>query len=145
MGKKVVDAATAAQNYQSGMAGASAKYKQGIQRYQGNPMAEAATPDAEARYLQNVTAASTSGKRARALQAVPVSRWRDNAMTEGANRLTSGAAKAKDKVAAHFQAFTPVYQAASDAANALPKGGIGNAVARVQAALQVMMSAAGSA
>jgi hypothetical protein len=119
------------------------KYKAGIQAFQGNPMALAAADDAEQRYLTNVQNSVNSGKRRNALNAVPVERWRSNAMTIGANLLSTGAQRAMDKVTAHFNRWAPIYAQASAAAQALPKGGLANAMNRVQAAISVLMAAAG--
>jgi hypothetical protein len=120
------------------------KYKQGIQSTTVNPMALAASPQAEQLYLTRVQQAVTSGKRSQKLMSVNPQTWKDNAVNIGSTQLTVGANKAKPKVAAHFQKWAPVYQQAHDAAMAIPKdGSIGSAMARVQAAIQVMMSAAG--
>jgi len=136
-----------ATNWQQGMQNPSTaqKYKQGIGNFQGNPMALAASPEATALYLSRIQMAVSSGKRANKLNAVPVERWRNNAMNIGANLLSSGANKAIDKVRTHFQKWAPIYQQASAAAHALPKGGEANALARVQAAIHTMMVAAGTA
>lgn len=118
------------------------KYKDGINATTENPMALAAAPDAEARYLAGVTDASTSGRRAAKLNAVPVQRWKTNATTVGAQSIASGATKAKDKVQQHFQRFGPVYAQAKDAARAAKAQGAGP-LARVAAAINVMRQAAG--
>lgn len=119
------------------------RYKDGINGTSVNPMELAASPDAEQLYLQNIQLAVSSGKRRDKLRAVPLARWKNNAINVGAASLSSGAVKAMDKVSAHFQKWGPIYAQASAAAKALPKGGMANAMARVQAAMQVMMSAAG--
>lgn len=121
----------------------SQKYKDGINNFQGNPMALAATPDAEARYLNGVQQSVASGKRTQKLQSVPVDRWKTNSVNVGSMQLSTGATKAMDKVSAHFQKWGPVYQQASAAAHALPKGGKANAMARVSAVLDVLYQAAG--
>jgi hypothetical protein len=121
------------------------KYAKGIQGTNVNPMEMAARPEALQLYAQRTSDSVASGRRAAKLMAVPVQRWKDNAAGTGAQRLTSGAVKAKSKVDAHFQKWAPIYQQASDAARALPKGGQANALARVSAALNVLMSAANRA
>lgn len=118
------------------------KYRDGINGTTVNPMAEAAKPDAEARYLAAVTDASTSGRRAAKLNAANPATWKANATGVGAAALSSGATKAKSKVQAHFQRFQPVYQQASDAAKSSKAGG-GSPLARVAAAINVMRAAAG--
>jgi len=119
------------------------KYKDGINGFQGNPMALAAAPDAEARYLANVQASVSSGKRQQKLNSVPAQRWKDNAVNVGANALATGAVKAKPKVDDHFQRWAPVYNQMSDVVKSMPKGGMANAMARVQAAIGIAMQAAG--
>lgn len=140
-------AAQMAQNYARAMANPTTaqNYKDGIAAVTQSPMAAAAQPDAQARYAQNTQAAVTSGKMAQRLNAVPLQLWKDNASQVGASRLSTGAQKAASKVQAHFQKWAPIYQQASDVVKSMPKGGIANAQARVAAALQVMMGAAGTA
>lgn len=142
---KRVDAAKAAAAYQRGMAQAASAYKDGIQSVTESPMAAAATPAASARYMEGIQRSEASGKRVAKLQATPLQTWKDNAVNVGANRLATGAQKAAGKVQAHHQKWAPVYQAASDAAAAVtgPKG-LATAMAKQQAALTVLMQAAGS-
>lgn len=120
-------------------------YKDGINGCAVNPMALAATPEAQALYAQNTALAVSSGKMANRLNQTPVQTWKDNAVNVGAQRFQSGATKASAKVQKFFTTWAPIYAQASQAAKALPKGGIANAMARVQAAIGVMMQAAGTA
>lgn len=126
-----------------GSANTQQKYKDGINGTTVNPMQLAAAPDAQARYAANTAEAAASGRMAAKLMSVPVQLWKDNATGVGAQRFASGAQKAASKVQRHFQQWAPIYQQASDAAKSLPKGGVSNALARVQAAITVMMQAAG--
>ena len=119
-----------------------AKYKEGINSVTESPMAKAATPEAMDLYLRRVQESVSSGKRARKLMEAPITRYKNNALAK-ADRISSGAVAAMDKVQAHFQRFAPVYQQASDAAKSLPKGGFSEAQARWAASTQVMMAAAG--
>lgn len=116
-------------------------YVNGINGYQGNPMAAAA--EAIPQYLAGVQDAVNSGRMQQKLLAVPVSSWKANATGIGAQRLAQGAQKASAKVQAHFQRWGPIYQQASQAANALPKGGKANAMARVSAVYDILKQAAG--
>lgn len=133
------------QNWQQAMANpmTAAKYKQGIANTTVNPMALAATPEAEQRYLNSVTASVQSGRRSQKLMSTSPQTWKDNATNVGANSLSTGATKAKSKVDAHFQKWAPVYQQMSDVVKSMPKGGAANALARVQAAMSIAMQAAG--
>ena len=140
-------ASTMAANWTKAMSNPStaANYVEGINSCQVNPMALAASPQAQQLYAQNTAAAVASGKMANALNAVPVSAWKDGAVKVGAQRFSSGAQKAQAKVTKFFTTWAPIYQQASAAAAALPKGGLANAMARVQASISVMMQAAGRA
>jgi hypothetical protein len=123
----------------------SMKYKQGIANTTVNPMALAASPQAQQLYATNTAAAVSSGKMAAKLNSVSPQLWKDNASTVGAASLSSGATKAKPKVDAHFNKWAPIYQQAHDAVQNMPKGGASNALARVAAAMNIMMAAAGRA
>lgn len=142
MAGKTVDANQMLNNWKRGMQGAGTKYIQGINNCQVNPMALAAQPDAMQRFLSGVQNSVTSGKRAQSLMSADVNTWKKNATTLGASALAgSGMNKGADKYGQAAQKLAGVLTQASAAANALPKGGIGNAMARVNAALQVIMGA----
>lgn len=121
------------------------RYKQGIANTTVNPMAMAASADAEARYVANVQQSVASGKRSAALNSVNPQTWKDNASNVGASRLATGAQKASQKYIAFANKWQPVYQQVHDAIQAMPKGGAGNAVARAAKAIQMLMAAAGKA
>ncbi len=133
--------------YQRAMASPQTQqaYKDGINGFNGNPMALAATPEAEARFLDRVTRSVTSGRRSAALLAASPTDWKNNAVTVGAPALATGARKAGPKQLRFYQKAIPVYQQMKSAAAALPKGGLVNAQARANAALAVLMNAFGTA
>lgn len=145
MARKVADPQTIAGNYLKGMQGAADKYRKGIARVTENPMQKAATPEAMDRYISGVQRSVSNGKRAAKLNAVPMSRWQNNATTVGATRLADGAQKAMDKVTANAQKWAPIWQQISDSVAAMPKGGLANAQARANAAIAMAMNAAGTA
>lgn len=116
-------------------------YTQGIDSTTVNPMQLSA--DAEDRYMAGIQDAVQSGRRRQKLMSTPVSVWKDNAKTKGAQRLTNGAQAAQAKVQAHFQKFGPVYEQIRDHVKTMPKGGVANALARVQYAITAMKQAAG--
>lgn len=120
-------------------------YVNGINGFNGNPMAMAATPEAMTAYVDGVQRSVDSGRRAAALNAASVSDWKNNATTVGASRLASGAQKAQAKYAKNIAPYANVWPQMRAAARALPKGGLANAQARAAAALQVLMTAAGTA
>lgn len=139
-------AAQMASNWKSAMSSPQTqqKYKDGINNTTVNPMELAASDAATQLYLNNVNAAVASGKRQAKLRAASQAQWKQNAVNIGANALTTGANKAQSKVQSHFDRWAPIYAQASQAAKSIPKdGSIGSAMARVQAAISVMMQAAG--
>ncbi len=137
----------AAQAYQQAMASGvtSQRYKEGVQAVNESPMAKAATPEATQRYLNGVNNSVSSGRRAQALLAVPLQRWKENATNKGSQRLASGAQAASDKVRQHFQKWMPIYNQVSETVKSMPKGGLANAQARSAQAIQMLMQAAGTA
>lgn len=139
---KTADQITA--NWIAGMQGGAAqqKYKSGVSAFQGNPMALAASQPALDKYVRNVQASVTSGKRAASLNAADPAMWKNNAINIGANNLGSGAVKKKAKHLARMQKWAGVYAQASQAAAAVPDDG-GNNLGKVAAAIQAMRSAAG--
>lgn len=143
---KTVNPQQMAQNWANAMASptTSQKYTQGIQGVTQSPGAAAATDQALARYQAGCAASVASGKRAASLQ-YSLQSWQQAAIQKGAPRLASGAQMALPKFQAFAQKWAPIYQQASAAAHALPKGGLGNAMARVQATISVLMQAAGTA
>ena len=134
--------------WQQGMSSpqASQNYVQGVQRFQGNPMALAAAPEALLRYAQHTAAAAQPGGRmAQGLNRADPNLWRTNATKVGAARLASGAQKGASKAQAAYTRLAPIWGQMRAAADALPKGGFANASARAAAALQVLMQATGKA
>lgn len=125
-------------NYQAGMNGAQQAYKDGISRYNGNPMAAAATPDAMARYQAGVNDSVSSGRRAAALNNADPAAWKSNAMTFGAPALATGAKKAEAKQRKKMSSAPALWQAQRDTVAAMPQGhDVGSATARVSAAMQL--------
>src|SRR6202022_658633 len=69
------------------------KYKDGISRFQGNPMQIAASDASQQKYLQHVQQSVANGKRAASLLAADPAMWKQNAMNIGAAGLGTGATK----------------------------------------------------
>ena len=137
--------AQAAANWGTAMAAPStaANYKAGIQNTSVNPMAMAASPDAQQKYLAKTSLAVSSGKMANALNNTPVSTWKNNAMNIGAQNLASGAKKGGSKYVQNLQPYANVWPQMKAASQAIPGGTIAAAAAKSAAALQVLMGAAG--
>ena len=144
MAAKTVDPNRMANNWKQGMANAGAAYTAGINATNVNPMALAATPDAMQRYQDGCTRSVTSGKRAAALNAADPGLWKANAVKYGSANLAQAGTKSLPKYTAAAQKLAPVLSQASAAAHALPKGGLGNAMARVNAVLSTIMGAYGT-
>lgn len=142
---RTVDASQMAEAWKKGMAGAGGKYVAGINKVTESPMAKAATPEATQKYLDGVQRSVTSGKRVAALNASPLSTWKQNATTFGASNLSQGAQKGGPKYMAQAQKWAPILAQASQAAAAItgPKSH-GTAMQKVAANLQVIMTAAGT-
>ena len=140
-------AAQAVANWLAAMGSAQTRtnYVNGIQAYQGNPMAQAATQEALQAYADGCANSVTSGRRAAALNASSPADWKTNAVNVGATRLASGAQKSQGKYTRKIAPYAAVWPQMRAAARALPKGGLANAQARAAAALQVIMQAAGTA
>jgi hypothetical protein len=119
------------------------KYKDGVSRYNGNPMAQAASPEATQRYLNRVQESVASGKRQNRLNATPADRWKQNSVNIGAAAMSTGAQKGKAKVMEAAQKWAPIYAQASAEVAAMPKGGRAEAKARAARAIDILMDAAG--
>lgn len=128
-----------------GSATTAQRYKDGINAYNGNPMALAASPDAEQRYINGVTNSVTSGRRAAALNAASPTVWKTNAINIGAQRLQSGGQKGKARYQAAMQKWAPIYANIASTVASMPKGGLANAQARANQAISMLMQAAGTA
>ena len=132
-------------NWKNAMASPAtqAAYTAGINATTSNPMALAAA--AADRYAAGTQAAVSSGKFQAKLNAVSVSTWKQNSATKGAPRLATGAAAATPKFQAFAAKYQPVYAAIQSAVATMPKGGLANAQARANTAIQMLMQAAGTA
>lgn len=133
-------------NWVNAMSSATVRnnYIAGIQGFTGNPMQLAATPEAMQAYADGCANSVTSGRRAKGLAQTSAATWQQNAVNVGAPRLASGAQKAQAKYLAKITPYAALWPQMKAASKALPKGGLQNAVAKVQAALAILMQAAGT-
>lgn len=140
----MITAEQAVARYMAGMSSstATAKYKEGVQAVTESPMEKAASPASMDLYLKRVQDSVTSGRRRDRLLAVPLDRYKSNAIAK-ADRLASGAKAAADKVRAHFSKWMPIYKSVSDTVKNMPKGGVEEAKARSGKAIEMLMQAAG--
>lgn len=128
-----------------GSAQTKQKYIDGINGYSGNPMADAATPQAMQAYADGVQRSIDNGKRLKSLQNASPTLWKSNATSIGASNLQSGAKKGAPKYQTNIAPYAAVWPQMRAAARALPKGGLQNATNRVNAALSIIMGVAGTA
>lgn len=98
--------------------GSAEKYKQGIQRVQGNPAQKAIA--AQDRLLANFTAAVQDGKWAAGLSKVTEAGWKQACAEKGAPALATSARIAQEKVARAEAAMGPIRDSI---VNALPPRG----------------------
>ncbi len=140
----MITAEQAVSRYMAGMSSgqATAKYKEGVQAVTESPMEKAASPASMDLYLRKVQESVSSGRRRERLLAVPLERYKNNAIAK-ADRLASGAKAAADKVRNHFAKWMPIYKNVSDAVKNMPKGGLEEAKARSGKAIEMLMQAAG--
>lgn len=122
---------------------AKAKYIQGVNAVTESPMAAAATTAKLDYYRRRCEESVTSGYRARRLLAVPLSRYKENAVNIGAPRIQSGADKGVPKMQAFAARFLPVYAQIKQRVRQMPSGGIDEALAKVRVSIEMLQAAAG--
>lgn len=129
MGKRL-DPAAGAAAWKQGLSAAGPKMTAGVNAVTVSPT-ELAAQNVD-RQVAGVQAAAASGKTANRLRKVSLPQWQQAMIQKGVPRLASGAAAGMPKYQAFATAFYPVMAAASDAARALPKGGVEEALNRVR-------------
>lgn len=129
--------------YMAGMADArtAAKYRKGIQGYNGNPMAQAATTEALQNYVNRVQESVNSGHRARQLLAANPAVWKQNAVTTGAARLGDGAKKAAAKMLPKLQALQGVWAQQAALKQSIPGKDKASGKQRMNEAFDLMAAA----
>lgn len=116
---------------------ASGPYIQsGVQRVTTAPgQAAAAASD---RMLAGVQKAVTSGKWAKGVSSVTLQQWQNAMIQKGIPRLAQGVTSAQQNKQPQIQALLTAVDTASAAANALPKGGLEQGIARATAFMRSM-------
>lgn len=98
---------------------------------------------AQDRMLTNLTAAVTSGLWAQQVSGVSLSDWKSAMTNKGIPRIAAGVTQAQStKVNTITSLLSAVNNAASEA-NALPKGGIEQSIARASAFMRAMSASKG--
>lgn len=111
----------AADAWVAGLGQATQKIKNGIMAVTQSPTSKAAA--AIDRQVAGVQRAASSGKTARALNAVSLEEWKRLASEKGVPRIAAGAAAAKGKMASFLRAFLPHVSSGVDQLNAsMPRG-----------------------
>ena len=125
--------------------GATQAIQDGVSRVTTAPGVSAAA--AQALMLQRITEAINSGKWAKGVSSVSLQDWQAAMKNKGIGRIPAGvsAAQASTVVAQHITTLLNNVDQASAAANALPKGGLEQSIARASAFMRTMsqLSAAG--
>lgn len=99
---------------------------------------------AQDRMLANLTAAVTSGLWAKRVSSISLADWKSAMTTKGIPRIAAGVTQAqKTKTQVITNLLAAVDTAAADA-NALPKGGIEQSIARASAFMRAMSAAKGT-
>lgn len=125
-----------AQHWLAGVQGSTAKYKQRVEQLTENPLEAAATPEASARYINNIQASEAAGKRIAGLRRIPFSEWKRLTASKGAARLSSGATEAKGKYVAFMTQFLPHLEAGVSKLKAMPRGDLNANIQRAVAMMQ---------
>ena len=90
----------------------------GVNRVTESPMDKAA--EKVDKYLQNVTAAATSGKWQSKLRSVPLSEWKDKFIKKGIPRISAGIDAAAPKVEKFYSKLFPHINAGQEAIKDMP-------------------------
>lgn len=114
----ILDPIKTAERWAQGMQGASQRYSEGIDSVMESPMEKAAQQ--QAKYLQGIQDAVSSGKWAAGLRRTSLSQWKEKAKQIGAQRLASGAIAAKPKVQAFLAEFLPFLEGVRNRVRSMP-------------------------
>lgn len=98
---------------------------------------------AQDRMLAGVTAAVQSGKWARAVSGVSLQTWQNAMINKGIPRIAQGTAQAVTTKGPQIDTLLANIATAASAANALPKGGLEQGIARATAFMRAMSAASG--
>lgn len=128
--------------WQQGMQGAGQAYIQGCQNPKQDPIAAASTPQASANYIAGINRSEAAGLRVAGLQKAGTQGWLAGVTGKGAAALASAGQRKLNQYTQAMQSLAPVHDQMRQAAAGVqgPKGP-GTAIAKVTAALQVLMAA----
>lgn len=127
-----------AKKWATNLGNAGQSMKDGVTAVTESPMAAAARSLDLMR--QNFLAAIDSGKVLRGLQRKTLDDWKNAMLTKGVSRIQQGAQQGQGAVQQFQAQWLPFIRAASNRIKAMPKGGMANAMARIQANLEAAAS-----
>lgn len=120
-----------ADRWTSGLSGSTQKITDGVNAITISPTTQAAA--AQAKMLQNLTAAVQSGKWANNLKKVTLADWKTAMLEKGVPRISGGATAANSKMAAFAQQLLPYEATLQATVRAMPNLTLDNAKARAVA------------
>lgn len=110
--------------------------KDGVARVQTAPSQQAIA--AKDRMKQNLVQSIDNGTWEKGLSKVSLSDWQTAMTTKGINNLSAGIKNAQTKKVANITSLLAAVDTATAAANALPKGGLAQGIARATAFMTSM-------
>ncbi|MDR5730672.1 MAG: hypothetical protein RB191_24950 [Terriglobia bacterium] len=128
------------QKWGTNLNAAGSYVKDGVNRVQTAPGASAAA--AADRMLAGVTASVQNGTWAKRVGAVSLQQWQQAMINKGLPRIAQGVSTAQSTKQGQITALLSAVDTATAAANALPKGGLEQGIARATAYMRAMSAAA---
>lgn len=132
----MINVQQAVEKWQRNMMGSTETIKAGVQAVTESPTLKAAGQ--ADRYVAGVQRAVAEGKWQAGLQSVTLQQWQQAVLGKGLQRLQSGVAAAKPKVAAFLGQFLPYVDNVAQQVRAMPKGGVENGIARATAMIRAL-------
>lgn len=120
-----------ADRWTTGLSGSTQKITDGVNSITVSPTTQAAA--AQAKMLQNLTAAVNSGKWANNLKKVTLADWKTAMLDKGVPRISTGATAANGKMAAFAQQLLPYEATLQQTVRAMPNLTLTDAKARAVA------------
>lgn len=120
-----------AQKWVRNLSGATEDIRAGVEDVTESPMDKAA--DAAEKYVQRVQEAVNSGKFQQRLRNTPLSKWKDNTLNKGLQRIGSGAQAAQSDVEEFFEELFPYQERLSREVDQMSDVTLEDSIARMTA------------
>ena len=120
-----------AQKWVRNLSGATEDIRAGVEDVTESPMDKAA--DAAEKYVQRVQEAVNSGKFQQRLRNTPLSKWKDNTLNKGRQRIGSGAQAAQSDVEEFFEELFPYQERLSREVDQMSDVTLEDSIARMTA------------